>query len=142
MSTVPPKVYIGIDPDVEASGFAVWDKVNLTALRCYDLPDLFDSLLLYHKSTAVFIRLEAGWLAKGLNWHKGGNGAANKVGRNHEIGRQIEKFCIKHNIPYKLILPAGYTSYTHESFCNITKWPIKVKTNSETRVAAMMVYGC
>lgn len=94
-----------------------------------------------HNEYTVMVRLEAGWLAKGMNWHKGGYGSANKVGRNHEIGRQIEKHCIKHHIRYELVKPLGYSSYDHRMFCAYTKWPITSRTNSETRVAGMLVYG-
>ncbi len=135
-----PDLFIGIDPDVNASGFAVWDKKQFTALCCFDLPVLLCQLSELHASHSIKVRLEAGWLAKGLNWHNGGNGSANAVGRNHEIGRQIEKYCIKHNISYQLVKPLGYSSYTHDLFCKITKW--KKRTNSETRVAGMLVYGC
>ena len=65
----------------------------------------------------------------------------NAVGRNHEIGRQIEEYCIKHVISYDLVRPQGYSSYTHAVFCAITKWPIKALTNADSRVAGMMVYG-
>lgn len=135
-----PDLYIGIDPDVKASGFAIWNKKHLQ-LFCLDLPDLFEMLTELKSEKRILVKLEAGWLAKGLNWHKGGNGSANSVGRNHEIGRQIEKYCIKQNIPYDLIKPLGYSGYKHEQFCAVTKWPARVKTNSETRVAGLLVYG-
>ena len=137
---VIPELYIGIDPDVKASGFAVWDKKKI-GLCCYDLTDLLDMLLHLHKNHMVMVRLEAGWLIKKKSWHRGGMGSANSVGRNHEIGRQVEKFCQKHQIPYALVKPAGYSSFTHERFCAITGWPISKRTNPETRVAGMLVYG-
>ena len=135
------KLYIGIDPDVSKSGFAVWQNKEYKELSCYYLPDLLLTLTAYHREYDVLVRLEAGWLSKGLNWHKGGLGSANKVGRNHEIGRQIEKYCIKCDIPYALVKPLGYSSYNHGLFCKTTKWPVKQKTNPETRVAGMLVYG-
>ncbi|MBB6236505.1 hypothetical protein HDC90_001117 [Pedobacter sp. AK013] len=136
-------IFIGIDPDVDKSGMAVWDKQTYQELCCLSLWDMFTALSAYHASYSVLVRLEAGWKAKGLNWHtKGGNGAANDVGRNHEIGRQIEKYCIANNIPYVLVLPQGYSSYNHTKFCAITGWPSSSRTNSETRVAGMMVFGC
>jgi hypothetical protein len=135
--------YIGIDPDVKASGLAIWHTASkqFTELSCEDLPDICLALLSMHTEYSIMVRLEAGWLSNGLNWHKGGYGSANKVGRNHEIGRQIEKYCIKHGIPYQLVKPLGYSGYSHEMFCAYTKWPINTHTNSETRVAGMLVYG-
>lgn len=134
--------YIGIDPDVEASGISVWHDGEFVSLATMDLFTLCDTLLnYYHLQHHIIVRVEAGWLIKG-NWHKGGSKrSGNAVGRNHEIGRQIEKYCIKHNIPYQLVKPKGYSSYTHEFFCKVTGWPKNKKTNPETRVAAMMVYG-
>lgn len=135
------KCFIGIDPDVQKSGFAVWYKKQFLELDCYDLPDLFEQLKYYNDQYQVKVRLEAGWLAKGLNWHNGGLGSANAVGRNHEIGRQIEKYCIKEKIPYELVKPLGYSKYTHDQFCKYTGWSKKTKTNPETRVAGLLVYG-
>jgi hypothetical protein len=142
VTMIRPDYYIGIDPDVKASGLALWHTQSrqFTELSCEDLPDVCLALSM-HCEYKVMVRLEAGWLANGLNWHKGGNGSANAVGRNHEIGRQIEKYCIKHTIPYQLVEPLGYSGYTHRMFCAHTKWPSTTRTNSETRVAGMLVYG-
>lgn len=137
------ELFIGIDPDVDKSGIAVWDKNRFIELTCLPLWDLFACISSFDGSYKICVRIEAGWLSKGLNWHKaGGLGAANAVGRNHEIGRQLEKFCVNHSIQYELVKPQGYSSWTHDEFCLFTGWNRKIRTNSETRVAAMMVYGC
>lgn len=135
--------YIGIDPDVKASGLAMWCTATkrFTELSCEDLPDLCLALLSMHTEYNVMVRLEAGWLVKCYDWHKGGKRSGNDVGRNHEIGRQIEKYCIKQSIPYQLVKPLGYSSYDHRTFCAYTNWPHTIRTNSETRVAGMLVYG-
>jgi hypothetical protein len=135
--------YIGIDPDVQASGLGVWDTKakKLIQLTCEDLTDLCATLLSWHQSYVVKVRLEAGWLATGLNWHYGGKRSGNDVGRNHEIGRQIEKYCIKYNIPYELVKPLGYSSWNHRRFCQYTGWPTDVRTNPDKRVAGLLVYG-
>lgn len=136
------KALIGIDPDVEKSGFALYDPKakQLLTLQCYDLVDLMQELSIHNELYDLTVNLEAGWLAKGMNW-RGGKSSANAVGRNHEIGRQLEKFFRKQGIIYKLILPQGYSGWTHDRFCKTTGWPVKQKTNPETRVAGMMVYG-
>src|SRR5437868_2655619 len=105
------KLYIGIDPDVDKSGFAVWDGKQYIELTCLSLPDLFAALTAYQSEYPVKVRLEAGWKAQGLNWHAGGLRSANCVGRNHEIGRQIEKYCQSNDISYELVKPLGYSSY-------------------------------
>jgi hypothetical protein len=142
-SSTKADIYIGIDPDVQASGLAVWDSKEkvIVALSTYTLPEVFEILENYNSNNRIMVRLEAGWLIKG-NWHRGGSKlSGNAVGRNHEIGRQIEKYCITIGIPHQLVKPPGYSSYTHQVFCAITRWPIKVSTNTETRVAALLVYG-
>jgi len=132
-------VYIGIDPDCTASGFSVWDKSEkkFILLKTLDLTDLFFEITI-RSHIIKEVRLEAGHLKKGT-WHKGGVGMAKKVGANHEIGRQIEKFLIKTKIPYQLILPQGYSGWSHERFVAMTGYV--GRTNPETRVAGMLVYG-
>src|SRR5690606_36229532 len=88
---------------------------------------------------SLFVRLEAGHNVKST-WHKGGNGMAKRVGANHEIGRQIEKFMIKHGIKHELVKPLEGSRINHETFCKITGWDIKRKTNPETRVAGLLAY--
>ena len=137
------QILVGIDPDCDKSGFAVWnrDHKKFIWMDCYDLPDLFHELLeILDCKLPVRVRLEAGWLKPGT-WHKGGAGAAKRVGANHEIGRQIEKFCKKRDINVELVEPQGYSGYNHDKFCRVTGWAKANKTNPETRVAGMLVYG-
>lgn len=135
------KILIGIDPDCDKSGFALYDPKakQIMTLQTFDFFDLMEELNLHDQLYDLTVHLEAGWLIKG-NWHKGGSKkSGNSVGRNHEIGRQIEKFLKRQNIAYKLVEPQGYSSYTHELFCAVTGW--KLKTNAETRVAGLLVFG-
>ncbi len=135
------KIFIGIDPDVDKSGFAILENGKLIIIDC-DLSDVFNNLSFLKRAEYKFkVRLEAGHKDK-RTWHKGGNGMAKKVGSNHEIGRQIEKFCIKHGIELELVPPQGYSSVTHEAFCNLTGWDKSIKTNPEKRVAGLLVFGC
>jgi len=146
-----PKMLVGIDPDTEKSGWALYHRGRreLLILQCYDLATLFEELNKANSLYDLTVHLEAGWLERKSNWstrNQGGNGAKNEkiaknVGSNHEIGRQIEKFCIKNDIVYKLIKPQGYSSWGHDQFCRVTKWPHSKSTNSEKRVAGLLVYG-
>lgn len=87
----------------------------------------------------VEVIIEAGWIGtKNKSWHGGGKGSAYDVGRNHEIGMQIEKFCKANGINPHLMKPNGYSSMKHEDFCKITGY--KGRTNSETRVAGMFAF--
>ncbi len=134
-------VIIGIDPDVEASGVGFWrPEEKYLMLFQFTLWNLFHYLSMINFDETVLVRLEAGHKIRST-WHKGGNGMAKRVGANHEIGRQIEKFCKANGIDVQLIKPQGYSSVDHERFCKITGWNIKEKTNPEKRVAGLLVFG-
>lgn len=145
------KVLVGIDPDTQASGWALYHRGRreLVTLQCYDLVTVFEELNQANGLYDLTVHLEAGWLEKKSNWstrNPRGSKSVNEriaknVGSNHEIGRQIEKFCAKYNISCKLIKPQGYSSWNHERFCAVTKWPERKSTNSEKRVAGLLVYG-
>lgn len=133
-------IIIGIDPDTNKSGYAeFFPKKDVFNLFQLDLSDLFESILFSSLTNKIFVRLEAGFTVNST-WHKGGNGMAKRVGANHEIGRQIEKYLKKNNIDYDLIKPFGGSSINHETFCKITNWDIKKRTNPETRVAGLLAY--
>lgn len=136
------KFIIGIDPDCDKSGVASWNGERLI-LGELTLWKLFDFLKLKsetHMGKDLIVRLEAGHKNK-KTWHKGGNGMAKRVGANNEIGRQIEKYCINHNIQFKLVAPCGLSNVNHELFCKITGWDLKVKTNPEKRVAGLLCWN-
>lgn len=142
LTKIMDKLLIGIDPDVQKSGFALWSPEHQTflGLHDYSLFELFVKLQELHASHNLFVYLEAGHLVKRF-WQKKGHGVAKSVGANNEIGRQIQVFMEANHIPYVLLKPNGYSKYDHRTFCNITGWPVKEKTNSEKRAAAMMVFG-
>lgn len=130
---------IGIDPDVDKSGFAVYLRSNnRLTLHQYDLFDLFEQILKFTRPT--LIRLEAGHHVKST-WHKGGNAMARRVGRNHQVGFEIEKFCTRFKIPFELVKPCGLSQINHEKFCKITGWDIKKLTNPEKRVAGLLAFS-
>lgn len=136
------KLLIGIDADVDKSGFSVWDPKSkaFVQLSDYSLFELFVKLNDLHQRFELTVYLEDASLAKGM-WHKGGIGAAKNVGKNMAIARQIQVFMDEHKIPYRLLKPNGYSKYDHRTFCKITGWPVNEKTNPEKRAAGMMVFG-
>jgi hypothetical protein len=89
--------YIGIDPDVDKSGFAFLEReTGYLYLESLTFPQIMNRLVQIKASgkTAQVV-VEAGWLNKG-NWHikyhdnKGQATAKGyDVGRNHETGRKI-----------------------------------------------------
>ena len=135
------KVLIGIDPDVDKSGIAIFlskDNFQLKNLRFFELYDLLDSL----KESTLEIYIEAGWLNKS-NWHKVVNGSSNinaqigqRTGANHESGKKIVEMCEYLGLKYNLIKP---TKKKVDSiiFNKITNY--KGRTNQEQRDAAMLV---
>ena len=139
------KVTIGIDPDVDKSGMAIFNyEDSQLHLYQYDLPDLFQQLLNQHFKSQkndyrLLIRLESGHKVA-RTWQKRTVGTIKNVGRNLEIGSQIEKFLVKYNIPYELVNPFGGSSINHEKFCKITNWDKKKLTNPEKRVAGLLAY--
>ena len=138
-----PSFLIGIDPDVEANGLAVWDIgskqfTTLTTLPFYPLLRVLEKLDSQH---TVKVVLEAGWLIKTANWHRAGNKAIAariglNVGRNHQVGRLIQEYLVEKDIPFKLVKPKGKLNAI--AFKRITGW--EGVTNSEVRDAGMLVY--
>lgn len=89
------------------------------------------------------VHISAGWLIDKTMWHKPDANRhvqqkiAMNVGLNHAAGRLIEEWCIRNEMPYKLVKPSGKVDA--KTFKNITKW--EGRTNQDTRDAAMLVVG-
>jgi hypothetical protein len=132
-------IIISIDCDVNLSGVCIIIDGELEYLNCMKLWDVFIKLESI-KSKEHIVIIEAGWLNKNRSWHGGGKGSAYDVGRNHEIGIQIEKFCKDHKINYRLEKPRGYSSVSHDTFMTITEWKHIKRTNPETRVAGLFAF--
>jgi hypothetical protein len=144
-------ILIGIDPDIEKSGMALWNTDN-KQLSLFNLSffELFD---FFKQNTVDKVIIEAGWLNEKTNWHKGyynksknqfmqNSVAVNEriskhTGANHEIGKKIAEMCTYLNIKYELVVPKSSKIKT-EYFQKITG--IK-KSNQEQRDAAMLVFG-
>lgn len=150
---------IGIDADVDKSGFAViriepFKKSQIVQLITLDLFDLCYMLKSLHEiykeadKVEYMVYIEAGWLNNLVNhhskyfdkklkkWVEKNVGAREKtsinVGANLEIGKQIEKFCKKNDIKYKLYKPTS-SKWDAKRFKMITGW--EGRTNSEMRDA-------
>jgi len=140
-------LYIGIDPDVTKSGFAVWHKPlqKFSSIEALTLPEMLDKLHLLRDNIAIVV-VEAGFLNKG-NRHtfKGQSVAAaaktgENVGRNHQRGMDIVEILEWMQIPYRLQKPSAKNSWKNDEkiFQKITG----VKGgNPEKRDAAMLVFG-
>ena len=141
-------LYIGIDPDVDKSGFAVWNKPaqkfeSIEALGLAEIMSFFQVM----KISIEIVVIEAGYMNKG-NRHtfKGQTVAAaaktgENVGRNHQRGMDIVEILEWMKIPYRLQKPITPNKWKDDVayFKTITGW--HGKTNPEKRDAAMLVYG-
>ena len=140
-------IYIGIDPDVDKNGFAVWDANDkslnyIGVCRFFGLINEIESLIATGEDVIVFI--EAGWLIRKSNFHskKGqtksvGEKIAKAVGANHQVGKLLAEYCDDKKIAYALIRPQGKKKA--DEFKRITGY--QKRTNSEMRDAAMLVFG-
>src|SRR5690606_15356079 len=86
--------------------------------------------------------ISAGWLNKVVNFQNRDVGMkvreriSERIGANHEIGKQIAVFCKETGIPYVLVRPRGKKLNAAQFKC-LTGW--EHKTNQETRDAAMTI---
>ena len=144
------ELIIGIDPDVEKSGVAIWCDgwVGIEVLSFFDL---YDRLPQYKKDYDLKVIIEASWLNKKVNYHGGKGGAGQKpahsvgtgqkiahsVGRNHVIGQLLDQMCKKLGIETILVRPTRKKLDQHQ-FNEVTGH--KGRTNPEKRDAAMLVW--
>ena len=137
--------WIGIDPDVDESGFAVWNDES-EEFETIDQASFFEITLIISTMAKAFdvqVVIEAGWLIKKSNWHGHkrqskavGEKIAKAVGANHQVGKLFCEFCNNSHIVYQSQKPLG--KLDARQFKRITGWE-KV-TNSEKRDAAMLVF--
>ena len=139
-------ILIGIDPDCDKSGVAIWRPSD----KCYKLFNfIFFELLDFlsvRKHNIRLVVIEAGWLNKST-WHgASGKGCSvsarigKNVGSNHEAGRKIVEMCEYLRLSYELVKPTAKSSKLgREEFARITG--IKGITNADKRDAMMLVFG-
>lgn len=147
---------IGIDPDVDRSGYAMLDmSTKHMTVDTATLPTLIDccnvvqsTALATDKNLVVYV--EAGWLDHSnwhLDWRDSKERAAAKgkaVGRNHQRGMDIIEMLMWHGIkvipvkPLKKIWRGRDKKITHDELVRIVG---EVKhTNQEGRDAALIAW--
>lgn len=134
---------IGIDPDVDKSGVCIVNNMlQIERLTTMDLVDLFVLIESMSDCRDIKVIVEAGWKNK-TNFHVGAMDNAWKsakigshVGANHEIGRQIIKFCEKVGIECHAIKPKGHKMSALD-FKRISGWT--KRTNQEMRDAYKII---
>jgi hypothetical protein len=138
------KILIGIDPDVEKSGFAAiqGDQLKLSNLTFFEL---FEELNKYkNKEVKPVVFVECGFLNKS-NWHKkfGGSAAVNakigeRTGANFETAKKIVEMCVYLGLPYEKIQPTK-SKVSSDYLKKVTG--IDARTNQEQRDALMLIWG-
>lgn len=140
-------LYIGIDPDRDKNGVALYSSANrrlvdLLNLRFFELLDFLKAKK--SEEEKIMVVIEAGWENEG-NWHTVASDSARKsakigkwVGGNHEVGRKIVEMVEYLDIPYMTIIPKRHKVDAKE-FRWYTHWD--KRTNQEQRDAAMLVIG-
>ena len=138
------EMFIGIDPDVEKSGFAIWvKKEKLLSLANLSFFEIFERLNMLKENNKVLVVIEAGWLNKG-NWHIAGAKSrvsakiGSHTGANHQVGKQLDEMCEFLDIEYQLSKPTK-SKVKADKFKMITGY--QGRTNPEVRDAGMLVYG-
>lgn len=147
--------YIGIDPDCEKSGMAVYlPNVQKMLTCCVPFAELIEQVLGWVENYNVVVAVEAGWKNQS-NWHIGNNcnkrqaaAIGNAVGRNHETGRKIVEMLQHYGVevweqpPYLKTWKGHDRKITHEEVVEILRdngitYTFK-KTNQEVRDAILI----
>lgn len=148
------KIIIGIDPDVDRSGFALLEvKTRILDTIALPFPELLDHLL--HVKAAygdnAIVIVEASWKTS-HNWHsKSGESykvsaaKGNSTGRNHEVGRKIIEMCkhygleVVEQFPLKKRWQGKDGKITHRELSYFTR--LEGRTNQEERDAALIAWN-
>jgi len=137
------KLFIGIDPDTQRSGFA-FKKGKTVELYNYTFFELFERLKFYkEREVKPTVYIECGFLNKS-NWHKtAGSNSVNaqigqRTGANHEVAKKIVEMCQYLELPYVEVRPTK-SKVNDAFFKQITK--ITQRTNQEQRDSYMLIHS-
>lgn len=138
------KIWIGIDPDTDKNGVAIWYKDSKElVLKNLTFFELFSLLSELKTAFDIQVIVDAGWLNKS-NFHAiNGNKNINakigeRVGANHETGKKIVEMCEFLSLAVSLNKPTRSKSNA-ERFKSVTGYV--GRTNQETRDAGLLVFG-
>lgn len=127
------KYIIGCDPDSNKSGIALYENGKLVDLECLPLVKIYQSFEKL-KGIDAELHIENIHGQKGV-WHKGGNGAARKVGRCEQVQIEIER--IAEHFGIKVIRHKVSSAWKSQEgkaqFENITGWT--ASSNEDSRSA-------
>lgn len=142
-----PIIYIGIDPDVTASGVCVWNAEtrSIDRLKCVTFPLLIEMFKAFSAMPTGSVRVivDAGWLnrsnfhARHDQSHRVSAQIGERTGANHETGKKIVEMAEYFGLPCELHRPTT-AKVDAAKFKKITGY--KHRTNQDMRDAAMVVY--
>lgn len=144
------KTYIGIDPDVDGSGYAVLLPDGGIWCGNLTIAGILNDAEVRHGRT-VYV-LEAAWLAGKVNWHFSGgenrrvsSAMGYSIGRNHQAGMDIAALLrhMGHEVrevrPLKKLWRGKDGKITHEEICRLTGWTAP-RSNQEQRDALLLAW--
>lgn len=138
---------IGLDPDVEKSGYCELSKVPFAGkwtinymgtLSFFDVIEKLDEVkkMMQLPDVKVLVCIEAGWLNKSIHHVMKGNAhAANigtRVGGNHQVGKLFVEYCERIGLPYQLYKPTT-SKWDAKMFQQVTG--VTTRINQEVRDA-------
>ncbi len=144
------KTYIGIDPDVDGSGYAVLLPDGGIWCGNLTIAGILNDAEVRHGRT-VYV-LEAAWLTGKVNWHFSGgenrrvsSAMGYSIGRNHQAGMDIAALLrhMGHEVrevrPLKKLWRGKDGKITHEEICRLTGWT-GPRSNQEQRDALLLAW--
>lgn len=142
------KVFIGIDPDTDQSGFAIWEngELELFNLKFFEILHRLEFMksCCGIRGDRLKVIIEGGWLNTKSNWHNMGQGearvakVAKNTGANHQVGKLFVEMCEALGVEYEIRKPQS-GKLDAKTFKKITKY--QGRTNQDARDAGMLVYG-
>lgn len=135
------KMIIGVDPDIDKSGFAILRNVRELELCNLDFYHMV-TFLQNNRDQISKVVIEAGWLINKSNWHNNSNvrvasRVGKNVGENHAVGKLLECVCHGLGVKVQLLVPQGKKDAA--TFACLTGY--NGRTNQEQRDAGMLVFG-
>lgn len=148
------KIIIGIDPDIDKSGFCLLDpKAKLVSVMVYDFPSLmrFFQKQAECKEIETTVVVEASWMHNKTNWHLSPRDPKRiiaakgySVGQNHQTGKLICEMARAYGLKVVEHIPLvkcwkgkdrKITDAEIKAFM-----PIQGRTNQESRDAALLAW--
>ena len=139
---VEVKTFIGIDPDLKASGVAIF-RDGALQITTLDFPQLLAVSKVWDEETEI--RIEAGWLNKS-NFHiKPGMSlqvaaeVGRRVGENHATGKLLAECLSKSRATVKLVRPTN-KKITEPSVFEKISGIKTLKKEQDKRDSAMLLF--